>query len=67
METKAKSKQKEQSMQEQQKNVVETESESSKNIDPGEMLQAGLKGRATTEMSTILGERPAPAVEGEYM
>ena len=39
----------------------QTDSESSKNIYPGEKLQAGVKGRATTEMSTLLGERPAPA------
>ena len=27
---------------------------------------SGVTGRATTEMSTILGERPAPAAEGEW-
>ena len=40
MDTKAKSKRKEQSMQEQEKSVVETDSKSSKIIDPGEMRQA---------------------------
>ena len=55
-------------MQEQQKSVVETDSKSSKIIDPGEMRQAarGAKGRATTKMyRTILGKRPALAAEGE--
>ena len=39
------------------KNDVETDSESSKNIDPGGNAPSGVEGRATTEMSTILGGR----------
>ena len=47
----------------------QTDSESSKNIDPARGdAPSGVNGRATTDMSTILGERPAPAAaEGEYM
>ena len=57
-------------MQEQQKSVVETDSKSSKIIDPGPSrgdAPSGAKGRATTQMSrTILGKPgPALAAEGE--
>ena len=47
----------------------QTDSKSPKNIDPGqEDTPSEVNGRATTEMSTILGDRPAPAAaEGEYI
>ena len=51
MDTKAKRKRNEQSMQEQQKSGVETDSKSSKIIDPGASrgdAPSGAKGRATT-------------------
>ena len=44
------------------KNVVEADSESSRNIDPGEMLQAGLRDgrRSRCPLSLGNGQRPLP-------
>ena len=50
-------------MQEQPKNVVETDSESSKNIDTGEVLQSGLSRggrRPRCPLSLGNGQRPLP-------
>ena len=50
-------------MQEQPKNVVETDSESSKNIDTGEVLQSGLSQggrRPRCPLSLGNGQRPLP-------
>ena len=56
-------------MQKQQKSVVETDSKSSKIIDPGASrgdAPSGAKGRVTTWMSRIiLAKPPALAAEGE--
>ena len=51
------------------KKNVETDSESSKNIDPGEMLQAGLRDvrRPRMRCPLSLGDGSAPAAEGEYI
>ena len=54
-------------MQEQQINVVETDSVYSKKYRSRGDAPSRVKGRAATEMSTILRERPATAAEGEYM
>ena len=49
------------------KKDVETDSESSKNIDPGEMLQAGLRDGRRPRCPLSLGDGSAPAAEGELI
>ena len=58
MDAKAKSKRNELSMQGRQKNVVETDSKSSKVIDPGEMRQAGLRDGRPRCPGPSLGNGP---------
>ena len=49
------------------KKNVETNSESSKNINPGEILQAELRDGRRPRCPLSLDDGSAPAAEGEYI